>query len=164
MNISHNISLEVLLEYKEVTFYSLKLDSNEYLETERFLMAFMEDPLFEEDLGIITKVIENIGNSGAEERHFRRAGSPKDDVGGLPGYLYTKNKLRLYAIHVSKEIVILGNGGHKTTKNYNSDPHLNECVNVLIAMDSAIKDSLNTNQTEILNRKLVGKTTFTYET
>jgi hypothetical protein len=159
VNIGRTISLEILSEYKEVTFYTLKYTDEEFSETEKFLMNFMDDDNFTEDIGIITKMIEKIGNSGAEQRHFRNAGKVKDSVGELPEHLYS-SKLRLYAIHTSKDIVILGNGGHKTTRTYNEDPHLDKCVSILQTIDNELKKCLRNKTTLINNRKLVGITNF----
>lgn len=159
MNLSKKITLEIFEEHEEVTFYTFRFDDDEYTETEKFLLNFIDKEEFDEDLGIITKMIEKIGKSGAQSRHFRNAGKLKDDVASLPEYLYG-SKLRLYVIHVSKNIVIIGNGGYKTTKTYNEDPFLNNCVTILQTIDFKIKNKIKYNKLSIINRKLVGNISY----
>lgn len=159
MNLSKNISLEIYEEHEEVTFYTFRFQEDEFTETDKFILNFIDKEEFEEDLGIITKMIEKIGKSGAEKRHFRNVGKMRDDVASLPEYLYS-SKLRLYVIHVSKNIVIIGNGGYKTTKTYNEDPFLDECVSLLQTIDFKIKTNIKYNRLSIINHKLVGNLSY----
>jgi len=159
VNLNKKISLEVFDEQDEVTYYTVLCDGEANSETIKFFSNFINKDNFKEDIDIISKRIDKIGSNGAEDRHFRREGTPRDDVGALPDNFYS-SKLRLYAIHVSKNIVILGNGGHKTTKTYNNDPFLNDCVTLLQAIDKKLKNNLKYGKIKINNRKLVGTTTF----
>ncbi|TDE27065.1 hypothetical protein E0I61_15575 [Flavobacterium ranwuense] len=159
MNLSNNITLEIFEEYDEVTYYTFRFLGDEFSEAEKFILNFIDKKEFEEDLGIITKMIEKIGKSGAEPRNFRNVGKMRDDVASLPEYLYS-SKLRLYVIHISKNIVIIGNGGYKTTKTYNEDPFLDSCVSLLQTIDFKIKSNIKYNRLSIINRKLVGNLSY----
>ena len=146
-------------EHSKVIFYSIKYSKKELSETESFFDKVLGDEDLAEDVEIISKVIDKIGENGAELRHFRRAGKSHDKVGALPEYLSGSN-LRLYAIRLNKEIVILGNGGLKTTKTYNEDPFLNECVNTLRTIDQFIASRLKSGQTIIFKKQLMGNLKF----
>lgn len=97
--------------------------------------------------------------NGAELRHFRNAGKKSDKVGALPEYL-SSSRLRLYAIRLNREIVILGNGGLKTTQTYNEDTFLNNCVETLQKIDHFLNIRLRKGQTFIFRKELMGNLTF----
>ncbi|MNK40617.1 hypothetical protein D3C87_592670 [compost metagenome] len=159
MNIRQKISLEVFEQYEEVTYYTIRYDQEEYSETEKFFLNFMDKKEFKEDIDIISRKIENIGRKGCEERHFRHAGKMRDDVCSLPEYCIG-SKLRLYAIKVSKNVVILGNGGYKNTKTYNEDPVLNNYVTTLQIIDGKLKRKIYHKKININNNILQGSLTF----
>lgn len=159
MNPSQKIIIEIFEEHAKVNFYSIRYASNESTETELFFEKFLDDENLEEDVAIISKVIDKIGENGAEARHFRNAGTSRDKVGALPEYLFS-SKLRLYAIRVNTRIVILGNGGVKTTKTYNEDPLLNECVEILKKIDRFLGSRLTKGKTLIFRKELMGDLNF----
>ena len=80
--------------------------------------------------------------NGAKERYFRPEGKMGDRVCALP---VLSTKLRLYCIRISDEILIIGNGGVKTSKTYQDDPHLNNCVEILQKIDAKLKDMERSN-------------------
>jgi len=160
VNSKKKVTIEVFEEHDEVTFYSIRINSNEDLEADDFFGKTFDYKKFEEDIGIMSKVIDRIGEKGADPRNFRRAGKSVDDVGALPDYLYS-SKLRLYAIRLSDNIVILGNGGLKTTKTYNEDPYLNECVETLMKIDRFLKSRLKNRSVTLYKSQLFGNLNFT---
>lgn len=160
MNTKRKITLEIFEEYEEVTFYTFKYDGEKFSEADKFLLNHIDEKELEEDLEIITKLFERIGKSGAEPRHFRHAGNKKDRTAAMPGYIYTKNKLRLYVIYLSSNIVIIGNGGVKKTKTYNEDPHLDNCVKELQEIDFKLNNGLKYNRITIVDNKLTGNLSF----
>lgn len=82
--------------------------------------------------------LERITEDGIFPRHFRYAGKPGDRTAELPSHFETAN-LRIYCICISPKILILGNGGIKTTRTYNEDDYLNNCVETLRKIDLEIK-------------------------
>lgn len=160
MSTSRTISLEIFEEHEEVTYYTIKFQGEDLSETDKFFSTFIEQKKFLEDLSIISRKIERIGKSGCEERHVRREGKMRDNVCALPENGIFGCKLRLYGIRLSKNIVILGNGGHKTTKTYNEDPILNSYVEALQAIDYKIKSNLKQSKITIKYKNLKGKLTF----
>lgn len=127
--------MELFEETDLVNFYTIRFEGNEYTEFENFLKTHREEK-FEKDLARIVVWIDKIGESGALERYFRPEGKISDGVGAIP---IEVSKLRLYCIRISDKILILGNGGHKTKKRYNEDPHLYNCVNILSELDRFIR-------------------------
>ena len=158
MNSGEKIYLEILEEHENVTFYTVRYENEELSETEKFFEENYQSHT--EDVEIISKLIDKIGKIGAEERHFRNAGKPTDGLGALPEYYYKGNKLRLYAIKLTPNIVILGNGGHKTTKKYNDDAFLLSCVDLLSYVEKRIKKSIYYGDIVISENKLIGKSIF----
>lgn len=160
MNSGTKIEIEDFEEHDQVTYYTVRFLEEEYSETEKFFDTEYDYENFEEDISVISKVIDKIGERGSLERYFRNAGSIKDNVSALPEYLYTNTELRLYAIRLSDSIVILGNGGRKTTKTYNEDSNLLKHVEILQQVDGFIKARIKSGQLNIYNKKLYGKLTF----
>lgn len=159
MNSKREIIIEIFEEHSEVNFYSIRYSDNELSESELFFDKVLDDEGLEEDVEILSKLLDKIGESGAEPRHFRHAGTRRDKVAALPEYL-TSTNLRLYAIRLNKNIVILGNGGLKTTETYNEDPFLNQCVETLKQIDRFIGSRINKGQTIIFRKELMGDLKF----
>ncbi|QZE14317.1 hypothetical protein K4L44_17685 [Halosquirtibacter laminarini] len=155
---SNKINIELFENSEKVNFYTLRF-VNENTEVDKFLDKFPEGSEYDEDISIIIKWIDTIGERGAHERYFRREGKMGDDVMAMPTPIET-SKLRLYVIRLSEEVVILGNGGLKTTRTYNEDPILNECVKLLQEIDRFIKSRPKTKTIKIDHKELRGDLTF----
>lgn len=63
-----------------------------------------------------------------------------DSVMALPVMAY---KLRLYCLRLSDKILILGNGGIKSTRTYDEDPSLKGYVMTLQKFEKLIKEGVN---------------------
>ena len=88
---------------------------------------------------------------GFLERYFRPEGKIRDRVAALP---IQTNKLRLYCLRLSDSVLIVGNGGQKTTKTYDEDPELNGYVITLQKLDDILrlaekKGTIRIEETEI---------------
>ena len=71
--------------------------------------------------------LDIIKRDGAADRHFRYEGTKRDRVMALPSHLETTS-LRLYLLNIQAKILILGNGGLKSSATYQEDEHLHKCV------------------------------------
>lgn len=80
----------------------------------------------------------------------------------LPSHLDTAT-LRLYCLNISHKILVLGNGGVKTTQTYEEDPHLHKCVQTLQRIDIEIKKNERQQIVTIIGTNLIGPLTFTIE-
>lgn len=127
--------LELFEEAELVNFYTIRFEGNINTEFEDFLIKHKKE-IFDKDMQRISYWIDKIGKQGALERNFRPEGKMRDGVGAIP---IDVSQLRLYCLRVSDHILILGNGGCKTTKKYNEDLHLSNCVYVLSKLDWFIK-------------------------
>ena len=127
----------VLLEQSEsVSIYSVHKDGEEHTEFERFLLAHCES--HPNDVARIMYRLDRIKEDGCFERHFRYAGKYRDRTFELPSKFDTI-ELRVFCIVVSEHILILGNGGLKTSATYNEDPWLNSCETEMQHVDAILK-------------------------
>lgn len=131
------LTIELLDEGEKVNTYSPKFENEEHNEFEKFFLKFSNDPEYKEELGQLMYRIEIIQEDGASDRHFRYESSKNDRIRAVPSHLET-TRLRVYCIIINESIVILGNGGLKTTKTYNEDPILNGYVEELKKIDYQI--------------------------
>ena len=81
---------------------------------------------------------------------------------GLPSHIDTSS-LRLYCLNLSHKVLILGNGGLKTTRTYEVDAHLHKCVQTLQKIDIEIKRQENHNVVTINGTNLNGPLCFTID-
>lgn len=159
MNSKGKIVIEEFEEHEKVTFYTIRFVSEKLNETEDFFSRKYIHKKASEDVAIIAKMLDKIGENGAFERNFRRAGKFKDKVGALPEYLYS-SKLRLYAIRLSESIVVLGNGGYKKTRTYNEDPFLENSVHVLQKIDQQLTTQIKKGVIKVDKNKIKGSLNF----
>ena len=150
------IDIEIFEECEKVNFYTLRFQDEE-TETDKFLNQFPEGCEYDEEIDIIIKWIDQIGQRGALERYFKPESKRNDNIWAIP---IETASLRLYVIRLSDNIVILGNGGIKTTGTYNEDPFLNSCVELLQEVDRYIKSRVQSERMSIYRKQLLGDLTF----
>jgi len=96
------------------------------------------------------------------DRHFRYEGKKRDRVMALPSHLETTS-LRLYLLNIKSKILILGNGGLKSTATYQEDQHLHRCVQTLQKIDIQLKESERRRVLIVTGTQLLGQVTFTID-
>lgn len=150
------LEIELLEEHLNVNIYTIRYrdDSTEF---DKFLDKFPKGCEFDDDIDIIIKWIDKIGEKGAFERYLRPESKYKDNIYAIP--IETAN-LRLYVIRISDHIIILGNGGIKKTKTYNENPELNSFIEQLQKIDVLIKTRLKKGTIHIFEKQLFGNTEF----
>lgn len=153
MNSERKLSLILLEEYENVNFYSFQFENETHTEFEKFLLTFKESHA--KDIGTIMYRLERITEDGVFPRHFRYAGKPKDRTAELPSHFETAS-LRIYCICISSKILILGNGGLKTTRTYNEDNYLNNCVETLKKIDLELKIKEKAHLIHITDKNITG--------
>ena len=109
---------------------------------------------------MLIRRIDIIKQNGAEDRYFRYEGTIRDRVMALPSHLDTTN-LRLYCLNISHKVLILGNGGIKTTQTYQEDTKLHKAVQTLQKIDIEIKRQQNLNIVTVQGTNLNGPLVFT---
>ena len=160
MLMARNLLIELLETGEKVSLYSPRFEGEEYTEFEKFIIAYKDS--YPTDIQILIRRIDIIKQNGADDRYFRYEGTKRDRVMALPSHLDTAT-LRLYCLNISHKILVLGNGGVKTTQTYEEDPHLHKCVQTLQKIDIEIKKNERQQIVTIIGTNLIGPLTFTIE-
>ena len=154
MNASiEEFKIQLLNSFDAVNMYSIHRVGESNSEFNNFLINHKNRPEIKSDFFRIIKWIKKIGEQGAFERYFRRESKFADNVCALP---VESGRLRLYVSRLSDQILILGNGGIKTTRTYNEDPILNGYVTTLASIDRQLRNYLRTGQLRIEGKELIG--------
>lgn len=153
------IEIELFEEHQTVNFYTLRFQAD-VTEVDKFLDQFPDGCEYDKDIDVIIRWIEQIGERGALERYFRTEGKIIDRVCAIP---IETASLRLYVIRLTENIVILGNGGIKSSATYNEDSVLSACVMILQEVDYQIRTRIKKGQLSIYKNKLFGNLTFQLE-
>ena len=108
------ISLKTIEQNDNVGMFSICFDGSEESEFEKFLIEFKDNATYNRDFNVILMALSKIIDKGALERFFRNEGRMNDNVKALA---IDSRRLRLYCLRISDQILILGNGGIKNTRN-----------------------------------------------
>ncbi len=155
-----NLFLELLEDNNMVSLYSPHFEGEEYSEFEKFLLAYKDT--YPDDVRQLVYRLDIIKRDGAEDRHFRYEGTRRDRVMALPSHLETTS-LRLYLLNIDAKILILGNGGLKTTTTYQEDALLHKCVQTLQKIDIQMKQMEKQRVITVTGTRLLGTLTFTID-
>lgn len=130
-----SISLKTIEQNDNVGMFSICFDGNEESEFEKFLNEFKDNATYNKDFNVILLALSKIIDKGALERLFRNEGKMNDSVKALA---IDSRKLRLYCLRISDQILILGNGGVKTTRTYQENEQLSGYVMDLQTFDKVL--------------------------
>ena len=133
------VELILLNNSDKCTVYTIRFLGDELDEFNKFVAKFREDSQLNADYRAIIRYVEQIIVRGALERYFRNEGKMRDSVVALPTL---RSKLRLYALRLSDKIIILGNGGVKTTRTYEEDNELQGYVVTLQKFEELLKSGI----------------------
>ncbi len=131
-------TLKTLEQTDNVSLYSICFDGNAISEYEAFVQKFKEDAKLNLEYKTILLALEKIVAVGAFERFFRPEGKMNDRVAALA---LDSHKLRLYCLRISDQILILGNGGEKTTRTYQESAELSGYVLDLQLFDKMLLEA-----------------------
>ena len=131
-------TLKTLEQTDNVSLYSICFDGNSISEYESFLLKFKEDAKLNEDYKRIILALEKIVAVGAFERFFCPEGKMNDHVAALS---IDSRKLRLYCLRISDQILIVGNGGVKSTRTYQENEELSGYVMDLQEFDKLLAEA-----------------------
>ena len=129
------VTLKTIEQNDNVSLFSICFEENSQSEFEKFMSEFKDNATYNKDFNIILLALSKIIDKGALERFFRIEGRMNDNVAALA---IDSRKLRLYCLRISDQILILGNGGVKTTRTYQEDKVLRGYVIDLQAFDKAL--------------------------
>lgn len=94
------------------------------------------------------------------ERFFRNEGKMSDNVKALA---IDSRKLRLYCLRISDKILILGNGGVKTTRTYQENEKLSGYVMDLQTFDKVLLKAQKTGRVTIEKNMIIDIQSATFE-
>lgn len=146
-------NLKTIEQNDNVSLYSICFNGNQVSEYESFLMKFKDNSILNKDFQRIILALEKIIERGALERFFRVEGKMNDNVSALA---IDSRKLRLYCLRISEQILILGNGGVKTTRTYQEDEILSGYVMDLQRFDELLRQAQQEGSVTIEKNMIVG--------
>lgn len=129
------MTLKIIEQNDNVGMFSICFDGHDLSEFEKFLNEFKDNATYNKDFNVILLALSKIIDKGALERFFRNEGRMNDNVKALA---IDSRKLRLYCLRISDQILILGNGGVKTTRTYQEDSKLSGYVMDLQTFDKVL--------------------------
>lgn len=153
-------TLKTIEQNDNVSLYSICFDGNNESEYEKFLQKFKDNATLNSDFQIILLALEKIIDKGALERFFRIEGRMSDRVAALS---IDSRKLRLYCLRISDQILIVGNGGVKTTRTYQEDEILSGYVLDLQKFDELLVQAQKNGSISIEKNVIVGIENKTFE-
>lgn len=153
-----NLLIELLEDGEKVSLYSPHFEGEEFSEFEKFLLTYKDT--YPDDVRQLVYRLDIIKRDGAEDRHFRYEGTKRDRVMALPSHLETTS-LRLYLLNIQAKILILGNGGVKSTATYQEDGNLHRQVKTLQKIDIELKQREKNLEIVVKGTELLGELSFT---
>lgn len=133
--------------------FTIIFENENQSEFVKFVNKFKDDAIRKNELRIILNQIDVMLQKGIEERRFRSEGKMSDGVAALPVY---QSGLRLYCLRLSDSVLIVGNGGIKSTRTYQEDEDLNGYVISLQKLDSLLKADIENGIVRIEKTLIIG--------
>ena len=155
-----SVTLKTIEQNDNVGMFSICFDGNEESEFERFLNEFNYNATLNKDFNVILLALSKIIDKGALERFFRNEGKMSDNVKALA---IDSHKLRLYCLRISDQILILGNGGVKTTRTYQEDDKLSGYVMDLQTFDRVLLNAQKSGKVTIEKNMITDIQSATFE-
>ena len=141
-------------ETEKAGLFTICFTNDNQSEFEKFITKFKDDAYCQRDLQIILSALQHmLRTSGFLERYFRPEGKMRDNVCALP---IESGRLRLYCLRLSDSVLIVGNGGKKTTKTYNESEELSGYVISLQKLDELIKVAVRNGDIIIEEKSIQG--------
>lgn len=150
--------IELVEEHENVNFYSIRLEGNVLTELEDFFVRFPIGCKYDEEIDVIIAWMDRIAEKGALERYFRPEGKYGDGVGVIP--VDVGNKIRLYCLRISDNVLIFGNGGIKNTAKWEDDKNLSRYVELLIDTSRFIRSRLRNDTILLVGKEMIGNLNF----
>ncbi|MBQ7711654.1 MAG: hypothetical protein IJT39_07510 [Bacteroidales bacterium] len=134
--------------------FTICFEGDDATEFQKFIEKFKEDASRKEELSVILTAINRmLTASGFLERYFRPEGNMGDHVVALP---IERTKMRLYCLRMSDSVLIVGNGGVKSTKTYEEDESLNGYVITLQKLDKLLNKAIKSGKVTIEETTISG--------
>ena len=154
------VTLKTIEQNDNVGMFSICFDGSEVSEFEKFLNEFKDNATYNKDFNVILLALSKIIDKGALERFFRNEGRMNDNVKALS---IDSHKLRLYCLRISDQILIIGNGGVKTTRTYQEDSQLSGYVMDLQTFDKVLLKAQKSGRVTIEKNMIIDIQRATFE-
>ena len=129
-------TIQSIIQTEEAGLFTIIFEGESFTEFQKFITKGNANAKLLPDLQKILTAIQRMMNTaGFLERYFRPEGKMNDRVVALP---IQQSKLRLYCLRLSDSVLIVGNGGHKTTKTYEESEELSGYVITLQNLDKLL--------------------------
>ena len=145
--------MDKISESQKTTLYSISFEKDGTTE-------FEMNAQYNSDYQRIIAALQVIIERGALERFFRPEGKMNDNVQAIP---IEGGKLRLYCLRISEQIIILGNGGVKSTKSYQEDSKLYGYVLDLQRFEKILKENIEKGYISVDEKELIGTDNIIFE-
>ena len=133
--------------------FTIIFENENQSEFVRFVNKFKDDAIRKNELRIILYQIDAMLQKGISERRFRPEGKISDGVAALPVY---QSGLRLYCLRLSDSVLIVGNGGVKSTRTYQEDEDLNGYVISLQKLEHLLKADIESGIVRVEKTMIIG--------
>jgi len=133
-------ALKHITTFKKVTYYSLTVNDEEKSLFEMFVDTYNHSDRHD-DFVNINRILGEMGNlHGARSRYFRS----ENEAQALPTFEVTNPKgvLRLYCTVLSENVVILFNGGIKTTQKAQDCPNVSAHFRLAIGFSKKLNEAI----------------------
>lgn len=148
------VKIQEIEQTKNAGLFTICFEGNDKTEFEKFVMKFKDDAERKQDLQVIlTAIHKMLSASGFLERYFLPEGKMNDHVVALP---IERGKLRLYCLRMSDSVLIVGNGGIKTTRTYDEVADLSGYVITLQKLDALLKEAIRNGKVSIEETNITG--------
>lgn len=155
-----NATVKMIEQSDNVGLYSICFEGNDLSEYERFVQKFMDDATLNEDFRKVLLAINRIVANGALERYFRPEGKMNDHLAALS---IDSKVLRLYCLRISDQILIVGNGGAKTTRTYEENEELSGYVMDLQKFDVLLEQEMKSGIIKVERNVITGIESASFE-
>ena len=155
-----NATVKMIEQSDNVGLYSICFEGNDFSEYERFVQKFMDDATLNEDFRKVLLAINRIVANGALERYFRPEGKLNDHLAALS---IDSKVLRLYCLRISDQILIVGNGGAKTTRTYEENEELSGYVMDLQKFDVLLEQEMKSGIIKVERNVITGIESASFE-
>lgn len=130
-------TIQSVRQTEKAGLFTICFEGESFTEFQKFIVKGNENATLQPDLQKILNALQHMMNAmGFLDRYFRPEGKMRDRVAALP---VQSSKLRLYCLRLSDSVLIVGNGGSKSTKTYEEDAELNGYVIQLQKLDDLLR-------------------------
>ena len=148
------VKIQSVEQTEKAGLFTICFENENISEFEKFIQKFKDNAECQRDFQVILSALRRMLNtSGFLERYFRPEGKMRDNLYALP---IESGKLRLYCLRMSDCVLIVGNGGRKTTKTYEESSELSGYVISLQKLDELIRVAIKNGDVTIEEQTLKG--------